>query len=77
MDEPVHHDLRPARGSGLTRQEPVTAPAQPQRPADPAPTRTKDKPQKSKRQQRHALAARNYARTASATARPIGRWIEA
>ena len=29
MDEPVHRDLRPARGSGLTRPERVTAPAQP------------------------------------------------
>jgi hypothetical protein len=29
MDEPVHHDLRTARSSGLTSPEQVTAPAPP------------------------------------------------
>ena len=77
MDEPVHHDLRAARTSGLTSPEPVTAPAPPRRPAPSRPTRTKDKPQEGERPRRHGLAAGNKTKTASAVACLTGRWIEA
>jgi hypothetical protein len=36
MDDPVHRHLRPTPHSGLTSPDPVTAPASPTRPANPA-----------------------------------------
>jgi hypothetical protein len=41
------------------------------------PAKTKDKPHESERQERHTLAAGNNAKTASAVACSIDRWIEA